>query len=59
MGWGDDSQDTDIEKMLEACLVGVDSDARDFIESLNDWYEKKGFLSDKQLAALTKFYENL
>ena len=44
----------DIETMFEEVLQGTPNK---FLESLYEWYETKGFLTDKQLAALKKAYD--
>lgn len=48
----------DLDEMLIVCLERVKGDALSFIESLADQFERTGRLSDKQRAALERFYEN-
>lgn len=48
-----------IELMLETCLEEVEGDAREFIQSLSDFFDERGFLTDKQFMALEKFYDNI
>lgn len=52
---------TEIEQMLEAVMAGVKagSSFKRFIESLNDWWEEKGFLTEKQYNALRQSYERI
>lgn len=50
---------TEVEEMLGACLDGVTGGGRDFIESLDAQFSTKGWLSDKQVYALRKFYNSL
>ena len=47
--------DDNIETMFEQVLQGNPSE---FLKSLYEWYETKGFLTEKQLAALKKAYES-
>ncbi len=57
-----DMHDDDIEKarlMLAACMQHVKGSARSFIESLNTAFEEHGSLTEKQFAALKKFYKNI
>ena len=50
----------DIEAMLKTCLSNVTSSSgRKFIQSLADWYLKKGFLTTKQKEALQRWYDNV
>lgn len=44
--------------MLEQVEEGLDehSSAREFIDSLQDQFDREGDLSDKQVDALTKFF---
>lgn len=51
--------DGDIEKMLEMCLNHVKGPSRTFIESLSEFYWDNGKLTERQLAALKKFFDNL
>jgi hypothetical protein len=48
----------DIDAMLDACEKHVKGSALNFIESLREWYEEHGELTDAQLEALQKFYGN-
>jgi hypothetical protein len=48
-----------ISEMLQECLENVRGEALDFIQDLSHAYESRGFLTPKQNAALTKFYDNL
>ncbi len=51
-------------KLIEHMLDGVEAEFEDrgksnsFIESLREQFDNSGWLSDKQLEALRKFYEN-
>jgi len=47
-----------IRAMLDLCLNEVEGDALEFIESLEEYFNKRGTLTDKQLKALEKFYGN-
>ena len=53
-------QDPEVEQMLSMCLAHVRSaSGRRFIQSLNDWYSNKGFLTERQKEALRKWYDNI
>ncbi len=49
-----DNDDDDIEEMFEHVLQGTPNK---FLKSLYEWYETKGFLTEKQLDALKRAYE--
>lgn len=38
---------------------GLSDSFREFLESIHEWYEDKGFLTPKQLDALKKAYDNI
>ena len=52
---------TEIEAMLNSVMgtVTKGTSFSIFIESLRDWWEDKGFLTEKQYAALRKTYERI
>ncbi len=51
---------SDTETKLKACLENVrGASGLEFIRSLNRQYEERGRLSERQLAALDKFYDNI
>jgi hypothetical protein len=58
-------KNADRAKLIKHLLDEVESDLdqkgkqNDFIESLRKQFDEKGFLSDKQLEALNKFYANV
>ncbi len=53
-------RDPQIEEMLRICKKGVRSlSGKMFIHSLADWYKKHGTLSEKQLIALKRWYDNV
>jgi hypothetical protein len=46
-----------IKQMLEYCLVNNQwQNTREFIGSMRNFYAKRGYLSEKQMAALEKTY---
>ena len=45
--------------MLDACLRHVRGHARDFIESLDEFYQERGFLTEAQTDALRKYFNNV
>ena len=50
----------EIKNMLSICLQRCTSESgMEFIESLNKQYTRRGTLSDKQLSALRRWYENM
>ena len=51
--------EVDVEEMLRACMAEVQGSGLSFIESLNEWYENNGFLTEGQITGLQKFYDNL
>lgn len=52
--------DTNIQNMLDICLRNVTSHSgQHFIQSLADWYRRKGFLTDRQKTALERWYNNV
>lgn len=50
-----------IETMLQAVEADIDEYRRpnEFIESLRDQFDRRGWLSDKQVEALMKFYDRV
>lgn len=50
--------DDNIEDMLDVCMENVRGSASEFIESLGEFYQDKGYLTIKQEEALRKFYRN-
>ena len=49
-----------IAEMFEAVLKDMrDGSAKEFILDINRFFTEKGFLTDKQQAALEKFYKNV
>ena len=48
-----------IEHMLSEVEVDLHGKKQpnEFIESIRDWFDTKGWLTDKQLEALERFYE--
>lgn len=49
-----------IDEMIEECLDEIENESgREFLESLYSFYEARGYLTQKQSAALKKFYDNL
>lgn len=55
------SQDTrvgDIEEMLSYCMQYAGPKVIKFIESLNDFFDGKGYLTDKQVDGLENVYRN-
>lgn len=46
------------KEKLEYCIDHVTGRGAEFIESLYAFFTEKGYLSEKQLAALDKFYFN-
>jgi hypothetical protein len=54
----DSATKTEIETMFTAVLFSVTGGPRDFLESLHTQWKEKGWLSDKQIGALRKFYAN-
>jgi len=53
-------KDPKIEEMLRICKKSVRSGTGQmFVRSLADWYKKHGALSEKQLIALKKWYDNV
>ena len=53
-----DEERDEINEMFRVVLDKVKSGPKDFIQSLHDQWEGKGRLSEKQLSALRKFYDN-
>ncbi len=53
--------DEDIDEMFESVSANLDPESSfcEFIESLHEWWEKKGFLTEKQYAALKNSYERM
>lgn len=51
--------DNEIVEMLDTCMNHLEGSALEFIESLNDYYEKNGKLTEKQIDALTRFHDNI
>ena len=51
----------EINKMFEAVVAGLDPDTSfsGFIESLHSWWEKHGFLTEKQYTALKNSYDGV
>lgn len=51
----------EIEAMLNSVLATIKRGTSffTFIESLNDWWEANGFLTEKQYSALRKVYERI
>lgn len=54
-----DTPEASLDEMLETCLEKTKGGAKDFIESLHEFYENNDFLTEKQEAALRKFYGNI
>ena len=48
-----------IPDMLEVCLENLHGSSYDFVESLQEYYDKNGTLTPNQFEALEKFYERL
>lgn len=49
-----------IGEMFKTCLREVKSESgAAFLESLNEWWLDKGYLTPKQFDALKKFHDNL
>jgi hypothetical protein len=48
----------EIDAMLDDLMQEVRGGFRDFIESINTWWTEKGFLTDKQYAAVKKAWDN-
>ena len=52
--------DATVEKMLQVCLQNIRSDSGlKFIQSLSNWYLKRGNITEKQKIALEKWYNNV
>lgn len=49
--------DPHISIMLDDLMQSVRGSFRDYIESVNEWWEAKGFLTEKQYAAIKKSWE--
>lgn len=49
--------DDSIEEMFSVCLEKVKGEALSFVENLHEYWEKKGFLTEKQEQALQRFYD--
>lgn len=50
----------EIEEMLKICKKGVrSSSGQMFIRSLADWYKNHGSLTEKQVDALRKWFDNI
>lgn len=54
-----DIPEVGIDEMFEVCLEKTKGGGKDFIELLHEFHEKNGFLTEKQEAALRKFYDNI
>lgn len=44
------------EEMLEYCECNCSGEIVDFVDSLREFYDKFGYLTDKQVSALEKIY---
>lgn len=47
----------EIDEMFDLVLMEVDGPAVGFLEGLHEQWEEKKWLSEKQIAALEKFYD--
>lgn len=56
-----EEESDEIEFMLDECMREIKDDAsiRPFIESINDQFERRHWLSSKQKEALTRIFEGL
>lgn len=57
-GGGTKHTDPLIDVMLEDLMREVKGGFRDFISSINDWWEQKGFLTEKQYTSVKKAWDN-
>lgn len=48
-----------VSEILDECLYGVTGSGAEFIESLAAQYRQRGRLTERQTAALIRFWENL
>lgn len=53
--------DDEIPEMIEACIDWASNHGRDdkFFYSLQEWYDEKEFLTDRQYEALCNWYEKI
>lgn len=58
-GGGVKHTDPFIDTMLDDLMREVKGGFRDFIESINIWWEQKGFLTEKQYQAVKKSWDRL
>lgn len=56
-GGGQKYTDPHISAMLDDLMREVRGGFRDFIESINEWWEQKGFLTEKQYNTIKKSWE--
>jgi hypothetical protein len=49
----------ELEEMFDTVLANIDGPSVGFIESLYEQWEEKKWLSEKQIASLEKFYDNI
>ncbi len=51
----------DISEMLEACIDWASNRGKDdkFFVSLQEWYEEKGFLTERQYESLSEWYDKV